>query len=192
MREQRYINKDEREKKNGHSSFVIWLTGLSGAGKSTLAAMAEKYLFSKNLNVYVLDGDNIRLGLNRDLGFSKADRKENIRRVAEVAALFCDAGMITITAFISPYTEDREIAKAIIGENRFVEVFVNAPLECCRQRDVKGLYKKAEAGLIKSFTGIDDVYEVPLTPDVVLHTDKETAELSLDKLISWLTQKQMI
>jgi adenylylsulfate kinase len=181
-----------RENKNGHKAFVIWFTGLSGSGKSTLADMLEQYLFENHTQVFVLDGDNIRNGLNKDLDFSKEGRRENIRRIAEVAKLFCDAGFIVITAFISPYDKDREMAKDIIGAGNIVEVYLDIPVKTCMQRDVKGMYAKAKAGEIKNFTGIDDVYERPGNPDVVLQTGIETPAQSLEKLVYWLKDKQLI
>lgn len=186
------ITKEQREEKNGHRSFVVWFTGLSGSGKSTLANLLEEALFKKGLQVYVLDGDNIRTGLNKDLGFSKEGRKENIRRVAEVAHLFCDAGTITMAAFISPFQADRNMAKEIIGEQHFIEVFVDAPVACCMERDVKGFYKKASTGEIKNFTGVSDAYEDPVAPAIHLYTAQETAETSVSKIIDWLLNNKYI
>lgn len=181
--QQYHLNRVIREERSKHRAFVLWLTGLSGAGKSTLADMLEQHLFEMGLNVYVLDGDNMRTGLNKDLDFSKKDRKENIRRVAEVAKLFCDAGVIIITAFISPYVEDRKMAKDIIGADNFIEVFVDASLECCMKRDVKGLYAKALTGEIKLFTGISDVYEPPVTPDIYLNTEANDEVYCVNELV---------
>jgi adenylylsulfate kinase len=186
------ITKKEREAANSQKAFVLWLTGLSGAGKSTIADLTEQLLFSKNARVYVLDGDNIRNGISKDLGFSREDRLENIRRVAEIARLFCDAGLIVIAAFISPYDADRQLARTIIGKEHFVEVYVEAPLEECMRRDVKGLYVKAKEGLIKNFTGISDVYEIPKQPDIVLNTCTNSPQASVEKLILWLTGKNYI
>jgi adenylylsulfate kinase len=186
------ITRQQRQSVNGQRSFVVWLTGLSGAGKSTIADHLQQYLFSKGVSVYVLDGDNIRHGINRDLGFSRQDRQENIRRVAEVAKLFCDAGIVTITAFISPYREDRKMARDIIGADSFVEVFVDADLETCRRRDVKGLYAKAKDGGIQNFTGISDPYESPATPDITIHSAQSSVEQSVDMLISWLHANQYL
>jgi adenylylsulfate kinase len=186
------IDKQAREQRNGHKASTIWFTGLSGSGKSTLADLLEQYLFEKGIQVFVLDGDNIRNGINKDLDFSKAGRRENIRRIAEVAKLFCDAGFIVITAFISPYEQDREMAKDIIGAGSMVEVFLDVPVETCMQRDVKGMYAKAKAGEIKNFTGIDDVYEKPGNPGILLQTGMETPAQSLDKIISWLKDHQLI
>lgn len=171
-----YIAKSQRNQQNGHRSFVIWMTGLSGAGKSTLANELATYFFQKNIKAYILDGDNVRLGLNSDLSFSDKDRSENIRRVAEVAKLMIDAGMIVITAFISPFSADRLMAKNIIGAENFVEVFVDASLENCEKRDVKGLYQKARKGEVKSFTGIDSPFEKPENPTITIHTDQMNLE----------------
>lgn len=167
-----YIAKSQRNQQNGHRSFVIWMTGLSGAGKSTLANELATYFFQNNVKAYILDGDNVRLGLNSDLSFSDKDRSENIRRVAEVAKLMIEAGLIVITAFISPFSADRLMAKNIIGAENFVEVFVDASLENCEKRDVKGLYQKARKGEIMSFTGIDSSFEKPENPTITIHTDQ--------------------
>lgn len=168
---------------------MIWLTGLSGSGKTTLAVRLEHYLFHKGYKVYVLDGDNIRNGLNRDLHFSKEDRVENLRRVSEVAKLFLDAGLIVICAFISPYIYERTLIKEIVGEQRFIEIFVNCSVEVCEERDVKGLYEKARKGLIPDFTGISAPYETPETPDVDLNTAEESIEESLNKIIQFMEPK---
>jgi bifunctional enzyme CysN/CysC len=177
------VTKDERERRNGHRGAVIWLTGLSGAGKSTLAMALERRLFTQGASVYVLDGDNVRAGLNSDLGFSQADRAENIRRIGEVAALFADAGSIVITAFISPMTRDREIARKAAGD-RFHEIYVHADLETCEARDTKGLYKRARAGEITDFTGISSPYEPPEAPELTL----DTADLSVDACVERLVE----
>jgi adenylylsulfate kinase len=161
------ISRNQREQNTGHPGKVIWFTGLSGSGKSTIANALDEVLHGRGLKTYILDGDNIRMGLNKDLGFSPEDRKENIRRIAEVAKLFADSGTIVLTAFISPYREDRQMARDIIGED-FVEVYMNTPLEVCEDRDPKGLYKKARAGEIKGFTGIDAPYEEPENPEVII------------------------
>jgi bifunctional enzyme CysN/CysC len=167
---------------------TLWLTGLSGSGKSTVAFAIEKRLMAQEQLCYVLDGDNVRHGLNRDLGFSPQDRSENIRRVAEVARLLNEAGMIVITAFISPYREDREQAKKIIGEDRFIEVFVDAPIEMCEKRDPKGLYEKARAGLIPEFTGVNAPYEAPDAPLIRLKTGELSADLAADKACLYLRE----
>ena len=163
---------EQRECRNGHPGLVVWLTGLSGAGKSTIAKGLERELFRLRTHAYVLDGDIIRQGLCSDLTFSPHARRENIRRVGEVARLFADAGMICITAFISPYRADRELARKMLPAGRFVEVFVNAPLEVCEARDTKGLYAKARAHEIKEFTGVSAPYETPLNPEVELKNDR--------------------
>lgn len=164
---------------------VIWLTGLSGSGKSTIANELELALHKLGIKSYVLDGDNIRTGLNKDLGFSDADRKENMRRIAEVAKLFSDSETVTIAAFISPFRQERAEARKIVGDN-FIEVHVDASLEVCEQRDVKGLYKKARAGEIPNFTGIDSPYEVPENPDILLDSGKLTIEECVNKLLDYL------
>jgi adenylylsulfate kinase len=185
------IDKSIRQKKFGHLSPVIWFTGLSGSGKSTLANALEYRLFELGYKTYVLDGDNVRMGLNKDLGFSNEDRKENIRRISEVANLFSDSGTLTLTAFISPFIEDRDIARNIIGEN-FIEVWVKANLEICEERDPKGLYKKARAGEIKNFTGIDSPYESPMNPELIIETDKLDIEQSINSIIDYLKQKNIL
>lgn len=164
------VDRENRERLLGQRGCVVWFTGLSGSGKSTIAREVETLLAAAGRLVYVLDGDNVRHGLNSDLGFSDADRQENIRRIAEVAALFVDAGIIVLTAFISPFVDDRERARAIIGPDRFVEVFVDTPLATCERRDPKGLYEKARSGAIAEFTGISSPYEPPLAPALVLQT----------------------
>ena len=176
------ISLSDRIEQNKHHPKVFWMTGLSGSGKSTIANALQNKLFQSGYQVYVLDGDNVRGGLNKDLDFSDEGRVENIRRVSEVAKLFADAGFVVITAFISPFKADREQAKQIIGEETFCEVFVDTPLEICEQRDVKGLYKKARAGEIKNFTGIDSNFEEPEAPDVQV----ETANLNIEECVEVL------
>lgn len=171
------VTAEDREKLLNQKGCVIWFTGLSGSGKSTLATAVEQVLHQQQHHTYVLDGDNVRHGLNKNLGFSPEDREENIRRIGEVAKLFADAGTIVMTAFISPYHADRDQARELIAEGRFVEVFVDCPLEVCEERDTKGLYKKARAGEIKEFTGISAPYEAPVDPEVTVNT----AELSLEE-----------
>jgi len=163
---------------------LIWFTGLSGSGKSTLAVQLEAQLFAQGFKTYLLDGDNIRTGLNKDLTFSDEGRVENIRRIGEVCKLFLDAGVVVLSAFISPFNSDRDQVKNIVGAQNYIEVFVNAPLEVCEQRDVKGLYKKARAGEVKHFTGIDSPYEVPANPDVVINTHENSIDESLNKLLN--------
>lgn len=162
---------------------LIWLTGLSGSGKTTLATRLEQHLFDKGFKVFLLDGDNVRRGLNKDLGFSEADRKENLRRIGEVAKLMLEAGLVVISAFISPFKNERTAVRVIVGEEAFTEVYVNCPLNVCEKRDVKGLYQKARKGLVPNFTGISSPYEVPQKPDVEVCTDRETVEESLAKII---------
>ena len=171
------VTAEDREKLLNQKGCVIWFTGLSGSGKSTLASAVEHVLHQQRHHTYVLDGDNVRHGLNKNLGFSPEDREENIRRIGEVAKLFADAGTIVMTAFISPYCADRDQARALIAEDRFVEVFVDCPLDVCEERDTKGLYKKARAGEIKEFTGISAPYEPPLNPEVTVNT----AALSIEE-----------
>ena len=176
---------EQREKRFGHPGCVIWLTGLSGSGKSTVATELERELFNHGRSVYVLDGDNIRHGLGSNLGFSPEDRTENIRRVGEVAKLFADAGLICITAFISPYRADRDLVRTIMPAGRFVEVFVNAPLAVCEQRDPKGLYAKARKNEIKEFTGISAPYEQPLHPEIELRTDRLSPTESVARILEY-------
>lgn len=171
------VTAEDRENLLNQKGCVIWFTGLSGSGKSTLANAVEHVLHQQRHHTYVLDGDNVRHGLNKNLGFSPEDREENIRRIGEVAKLFSDAGTIVMTAFISPYRADRDQARALIDADRFVEVFVDCPLDVCEERDTKGLYKKARAGEIKEFTGISAPYEPPLDPEVTVNT----AELSIEE-----------
>ena len=181
------VTAEDREKLLNQKGCVIWFTGLSGSGKSTLANAVEQVLHQQGHHTYVLDGDNVRHGLNKNLGFSPEDREENIRRIGEVAKLFSDAGTIVMTAFISPYCADRDQARALIAEDRFVEVFVDCPLDVCEERDTKGLYKKARAGEIKEFTGISAPYEPPLTPEVTVNTAalsiEECAQAVVDALV---------
>jgi len=184
-----YIVRQDREKMNQHRSFLIWFTGLSGSGKTTIANLLEKRLCNLQIHTYSLDGDNLRIGLNKDLEFSKNDRNENLRRVSEVAKLFVDAGIVVIAAFISPYLKTREEIKHIIGSEDYIEVFVNTPLEICEQRDVKGLYKRARAGEIKNFTGISSPYEKPISPSIEINTTKETPEEAVDKIISFIQSR---
>ncbi|AST05607.1 adenylyl-sulfate kinase [Anoxybacillus flavithermus] len=186
------VTKEDRRKKNNHHSFVLWFTGLSGSGKSTLANAVSKTLFEQNVQCYVLDGDNIRHGLNSDLGFSAEDRTENIRRIGEVAKLFVDSGQIVLTAFISPFRQDRQLVRNKLAQDEFVEVYVRCPLETCEQRDPKGLYKKARNGEIRDFTGIDSPYEPPLSPDVVIDTDQYSIEQCVEQIMSYLKNKQWI
>lgn len=186
------INKKDRQFKNGHKSAILWFTGLSGSGKSTLSHRVEEILFQMGVYTYILDGDNIRTGLNKDLGFSPEDREENIRRIGEVAKLFVDAGILVLTAFISPYRRDRDFVRNLVEEGEFIEIYVKCPIEVCEARDVKGLYEKARRGLIKNFTGIDDVYEEPLNPEIIVETDKETVEESANKIVNYLKKHKYL
>jgi adenylylsulfate kinase len=183
------VSRQQRESNNGHPGLVVWFTGLSGSGKSTIANELDVELNKRGLRTYILDGDNVRMGLNKDLGFSPESRKENIRRISEVAKLFADSGAIVMTAFISPYREDRDSARDVIGRD-YVEVFVNTPIKECIKRDPKGLYKKAIAGEIKGFTGIDAPYEQPLSPEISL--DNLSIEDSLAILMDLLRTKCII
>jgi len=180
---------DDRRKLNKHNSFLIWVTGLSGSGKSTIANELQNTLHKKGIKTYILDGDNIRNGINYNLSFSPEDRAENNRRIAEISKLFIDAGIVVIAAFISPYQKDRKEVKNIVSPSNFVEVFVNTSLEECEKRDVKGLYKKARKGEIKNFTGISAPYEAPQNPDVEIKTEEETVEESVHKIITHIENK---
>jgi len=179
-----HITKQDRAKRLNQTPKLIWLTGLSGSGKSTIANALEVKLHQLNYHTMLLDGDNVRFGLNKDLGFSDSDRVENIRRISEVAKLFIESGTIVITAFISPFRSEREYAKSILEDGEFIEVFIDTPLEICQQRDPKGLYKKALNGEIKNFTGIDSPYEAPLNPDITIQTD--SIEEAVGKIIECL------
>lgn len=185
--QQTKVTKPDREQLLNQKAQLIWFTGLSGSGKSTLAVALEKQLFDQGYKTYLLDGDNIRQGLNRDLTFDEAGRVENIRRIGEVANLMMDAGVIVLSAFISPFNSDRELVSKLVGKENYIEVFVDCPLEICEQRDVKGLYQKARDGQIKNFTGIDSPYEKPLHPDLIL----KTAEMSLQDSLDLLLEKVM-
>lgn len=183
---EKLVSRQTKEQQLGQRGKVLWFTGLSGSGKSTIAQLLEKELTAKGHLTKVLDGDNVRMGINNNLGFSEADRHENIRRIAEVAKLFADTGIVTLCSFISPTIEMRAFAKNIIGEKDFVEIFVNTPIEICEARDVKGLYKKARAGEIKQFTGIDAPYQPPLSPDIQVNTADQTVEQSVGQVVEWV------
>lgn len=183
------VSQSDRNRLNGHSSFVLWFTGLSGSGKSTIANRVEKELFDQGIRAYALDGDNIRLGINKGLGFSEADRHENLRRIGEIAKLFVDAGTVVVAAFVSPLEKDRELLKEIIGKDNFVEIFVNTSVEECERRDVKGLYKKAHAGEIQNFTGISAPYEAPQNPDIEINTETEDVATAANKVLSFINSK---
>jgi adenylylsulfate kinase len=186
------VSRKERENIKNQRGCVLWFTGLSGSGKSTIANEVEYELNKLKYHTYLLDGDNIRHGLNKDLGFSEKDRSENIRRIAEVSKLFIDAGIITLSAFISPFIKDRQKAKEIIGERDFIEIFIDTPFEECVKRDPKGLYKKAMKGEIKNFTGINSPYEKPVNPTIHIKTLEENIEESIKKIINYLKIKNYI
>lgn len=186
------ITREDREKMLKQKGVVLWFTGLSGSGKSTLAHAVEKKLFDQEHLTIVLDGDNIRHGLNKNLGFSPEDREENIRRIGEVARLFTDTGVIAMTAFISPYRADRDKARALVEPGRFIEVYCKCDLAECEKRDPKGLYKKARAGEIKQFTGIDAPYEAPDNPEIIAETDQQSLEQSADQVIAYLSEHRII
>ncbi|WP_078392491.1 adenylyl-sulfate kinase [Shouchella patagoniensis] len=186
------VSKGERQARNKHKSCVLWFTGLSGSGKSTLANALDRKLFNEGLSTYVLDGDNVRHGLNNDLGFTDEDRQENIRRIGEVAKLFVDAGSIVSTAFISPFQSDRDTVRSLLGDEEFVEIYVECELEECERRDVKGLYKKARNGEIPHFTGISSPYEAPEGPELVVNTGVLSVEEAVEAIVVYLRQKQLI
>jgi len=180
------ITKEDRFFLNGHQSCVLWFTGLSGAGKSTLAAALEAELYQRQIRSYVLDGDVLRIGLNNDLSFSPEDRRENIRRVGEVAKLFFDAGLFVLSAFISPYREDRRMVRKLFKQGDFIEIYVKRAIDVCARRDPKGLYKKARQGIIKNFTGINAPYEIPESPEIIVETDKQSLKESVGQIIIYL------
>ena len=183
------ISIKDRRKQNGHNSFLLWFTGLSGSGKSTIANVVEQKLHQNGIKTFTLDGDNIRKGINKDLTFSPQDRTENIRRIAEVANLMVDAGLVTLAAFVSPYKKDRENIRSIVKDVNFVEIFVNTSVEECERRDVKGLYKKARAGEIKNMTGISAPYEAPENPDIEIKTENESVEAAAQRIVDYITPK---
>ena len=186
------VTRNDREKMNGHRSVNLWFTGLSGSGKSTIAHEVEKRLHDMGCRTYVFDGDNVRHGLCNDLSFSVQDRTENIRRIAEMVKLYLDAGMIALTAFISPLRADREKIRRLLGEDDFLEIHVRCPVEICEQRDVKGLYKKARLGIIKNYTGISSPYEEPENPALVLDTSESSLQDCVDAVINILNEKGII
>jgi len=183
------IGKTERSRRNGQKPCVLWFTGLSGSGKSTISDALEVRLHEMGFLCYLLDGDNVRHGLNRDLGFSDIDRAENIRRIAEVSKLFVDAGLIVLTAFISPFRADRDEARAILGNGEFVEIHLDTPLAVCETRDPKGLYRKARAGEIRNFTGIDSTYEPPEQPEICLDTSRQAVPECVEEIVGYLTSR---
>jgi len=182
----------DRRALNGHDGVVLWFTGLPSSGKSTLANAVERLLFERGCHSYLLDGDNVRHGLNKNLGFSPEDRKENIRRIGEVAKLFCDAGLIAMTAFISPYREDRLAARRLLPEGNFLEVYCRCAVEVCEQRDPKGLYKKARAGILKEFTGVDAPYEAPEKPEIEIDTAAASVEDAAAKVVAFLEDRGIL
>ncbi|GAB7214592.1 adenylyl-sulfate kinase [Dickeya oryzae] len=185
------VAREDRERQHGHRGVVVWFTGLSGSGKSTLAGALEQSLFARGVSTYLLDGDNVRHGLCRDLGFSDDDRRENIRRVGEVARLMVDAGLVVLTAFISPHRAERQMVRELLDQGQFLEVFVDTPLAICEARDPKGLYKKARAGELRNFTGIDAIYEAPEQPE--LHLDGQQLVTNLvDELLNMLHGRAII
>ena len=183
------IGREDRKALKKHNAFLLWFTGLSGSGKSTIANAVEKALIEKGVHTYTLDGDNVRKGLNSNLAFSQEDRKENIRRIAEVASLMVDAGLVVLAAFVSPYEKDRANIKQIVGANQYVEVFVNTPIEVCESRDVKGLYAKARAGEIENFTGINAPYEAPLQPNIEMDTTRVSVEEGVEIVMQHIENK---
>ncbi|WP_350305250.1 adenylyl-sulfate kinase [Photorhabdus viridis] len=185
------LTREQREAENGHPALVIWFTGLSGSGKSTVAGALEQALFQRGIKTYLLDGDNLRHGLCSDLGFSEQDRQENIRRVGEVANLMVDAGLVVLTAFISPHKAERQKVRELLEPGQFIEVFVDTPLEICESRDPKGLYKKARAGEIRHFTGIDSTYEIPDNPEIYL-AGQQPIEASVEQLLAELKKNGII
>lgn len=186
------VTKKDRQNLHNHKSAILWFTGLSGAGKSTLAGAVERKLFEMGVHTYLLDGDNVRHGLNKDLGFTDKDRTENIRRIAEVAKLFVDAGAIVLTAFISPFRADRKLARDLVEQGEFLEIFTECPLNVCEERDPKGMYKKARQGIIKQFTGIDSPYEAPEAAELSVKTNELTIEQSVELVLQHLKQKGIL
>ena len=183
------ITKSQRETLHGHKAYLLWFTGLSGSGKSTLANLVEMELYKEGLSTYILDGDNVRQGINKDLSFTPQDRSENIRRIAEISNLMLDAGVVTLAAFVSPYIKDREAVKQTVGADKFIEIYVNTSLATCESRDVKGLYKKARAGEIKNMTGISAPYQAPTHPDLEIITDGQTIQESVAVIMQFLNTK---
>ena len=185
-------SKSHRESLHGHNAYLIWFTGLSGSGKSTLANLIEIALHKNEISTYILDGDNIRQGINKDLTFTPADRTENIRRVGEISNLMLEAGVLTLATFVSPYIQDREGVKQIVGADNFIEIYVNTSIEECERRDVKGLYNKARNGKIKNMTGVSSPYEAPVNPDLEVFTEDQSIEDSVQFILKFLNQKLKI
>ena len=186
------VTKKDRQLLNNHKSCVLWFTGLSGSGKSTLANAVDLGLYQQQFKSYVLDGDNVRHGLNKDLNFGKEDRQENIRRIGEVAKLFVDSGQIVLSAFISPFREDRELVRKMFEPNEFIEIYLNCPMHVCEVRDPKGLYKKARDGDIPEFTGITSPYEIPSQPEIIIETNTMTIEDSVQKIVTYLKEQKIL
>tara|TARA_Y100001956_G_scaffold28766_1_gene28439 strand:- start:309 stop:905 length:597 start_codon:yes stop_codon:yes gene_type:complete len=186
------VNKSQRSEQKGHKPVILWFTGFSGSGKSTVAGALESALHQQGVHTYLLDGDNVRHGLCKDLGFSDEDRVENIRRVGELSKLMVDAGLVVLTAFISPFQAERDMVRNLVGDGEFIEVFLDTPLDVCEQRDPKGLYKKARAGEIKHFTGIDSDYQMPVNPEIRIDTSANSLEQSVQQLVAYLKDKQVI
>ncbi|MBD7938172.1 MULTISPECIES: adenylyl-sulfate kinase [Cytobacillus] len=186
---QSQVSKENRQKLHNHKSCMVWLTGLSGSGKSTIANIVQTKLYELNMSTYLLDGDNLRHGINKNLGFSNEDRKENIRRTAEIGKLFVDAGIVVLAALISPFEEDRKLARFLFNEDEFIEIYVECSLEECELRDPKGLYKKARLGEIKNFTGIDQIYEPPQSPELVISTISKSPEECANELVNYLIER---
>ena len=185
------VTREMREQMNGHKAVILWFTGLSGSGKSTLALAVEEELHRRKRRTVVLDGDNVRHGLCGDLGFSDQDRVENIRRIGEMSKLFTDAGVMTLTAFISPFRADRARVRELVDEGRFIEIHCQCSLDVCEERDVKGLYKKAREGIIKEFTGISSPYEEPATPEIVVNTDQKTVAACVEQVMRYLDRQEI-
>ena len=186
------VNRDSRKKLKQHQSILLWFTGLSGSGKSTIANCVEQELHKNSIHTYTLDGDNIRKGLNSDLSFSPEDRSENIRRIAETAHLMIDAGLVVLAAFVSPYRNDRDYIRKIVGDDNMVEIYINTSIEECERRDVKGLYKKARKGEIKNMTGISAPYESPLNPDIQINTEEVTIIDATKQIINFINPKLIL
>ena len=187
-----YLTREDRERLHGHKGVVIWFTGLSASGKSTIARYLEKQLYNLGCSTYVFDGDNVRHGLCGDLGFSPEDREENIRRIGEMVNLYVDAGIIGIAAFISPYRKDRESIRELVGKDRFMEIYIECPVDVCAARDQKGIYEKARAGVIKEFTGISAPYEPPENPALVIRSDQEDAMAASQRVLDLIKEHQII
>lgn len=181
-----HISRKDRELLHGHPAFAVWFTGISASGKSTIAHLVEKELYKKGCSTYVFDGDNVRHGLCSDLGFSEADRKENVRRIGEMIKLFVDAGIIVLTAFISPFRSDREKVRSLFDNGKFIEIYTRCPVDICSARDAKGIYEKARKGEIKNFTGISSPYEEPESPEIIIDTDKETPVEAVKKILNYI------